>query len=836
MLKSPAKILVLWEKGTNAYKKANKLKEMEPQEEFHNKKILGNLKRLKAIAKKEETADVDAFNGLRDQTSTEMDKLRKLVKPKKDKAPPLRTLYKQICQLTLTVEALGLKDLDPAEGEVDETALDGVDPETLDKRDSQPHGLGNGPTATTGKPAVDDQAAELTKRFKTLLPDIREVQNATTSVKTSVQDHVTGFNDSMLHKKYDEAGKHLDALPALLKTGLQQISKTSAGLKKEGVVEDLEKQMDTEGVKSRLTRPTGEVKPGTEEEQKKDADIREGKSVLTEGKSIKSGSFGSVLMLDADNGTKLVVKKPTEPQYKVELELEQATYKELGEHPNLVKCYGMQKTSGGGEGLVLERVEGSDGQKALKSLSEAYKNNKVTYTEYFGMLQHITRGTLQGLAHMESCGFNHNDIKSDNIMIDKNTGQVKLIDIGMVSKHGEEPKLGHMKHNAPEKIHATAQTSEPSTDAFSTGQMLHSQIEGGWSDMWWTDDLKGTALKVDPELKKREPKKYAMETAYVEFLNKMLDPNPATRLKPSEALNHPFLRESLLDDESASKFTQGFMEGTVLAGKKTEKATIPVTVTPGFTQASWNQTISAATSSGAIGDASGMTAMVGEGLGKFAPAEADFSRLTRETQWPQKRQAGELAVSVLDEVRKGITNLLAKADFKDHPTLSAYLGQIDTEAKARRAKVVAGLQMGAPTITTANFKAAWQGIKANAEKAFKSAAEATLQKINTEMKSQVNPKQYLKDQLEATGLDKAKTAEKFFGFTENFSGALEDFEKAVTKNASNKEKEREKALAVANKYFTNMAAKNKALPAVQPDFRAPLLVALNDLTHSIKTK
>src|SRR5262245_45243991 len=125
MLKSPAKILRLWEKGTADYKKATKLKELEPQEEFHNKKIVTNLKKLHKVAKKEEDMDVPQFNQFRDATFKEMDKLRKLFKAKKDRPAPLKKFYVQVCKLALTVDALEATKLDASEDEVDESALAG---------------------------------------------------------------------------------------------------------------------------------------------------------------------------------------------------------------------------------------------------------------------------------------------------------------------------------------------------------------------------------------------------------------------------------------------------------------------------------------------------------------------------------------------------------------------------------------------------------------------------------------------------------------------------------------------------------------------------------------
>ena len=40
---------------------------------------------------------------------------------------------------------------------------------------------------------------------------------------------------------------------------------------------------------------------------------------------------------------------------------------------------------------------------------------------------------------------------------------------------------------------------------------------------------------------------YAADTAYVDFINRLMHPNPAHRMSAKEALGHPFMQQRLLD-------------------------------------------------------------------------------------------------------------------------------------------------------------------------------------------------------------------------------------------------------------------------------------------------
>src|ERR1700733_2865925 len=104
-LKSPGKVLKLWKNAGKAYLEKAKVKEMEPQEEFLNKKIVKGLERLRGAAAKKDSVTAEEFHDMRDDTANSMDKFRKLLKPKKAQ-DKVKAFYKSVCRMTLVVESL----------------------------------------------------------------------------------------------------------------------------------------------------------------------------------------------------------------------------------------------------------------------------------------------------------------------------------------------------------------------------------------------------------------------------------------------------------------------------------------------------------------------------------------------------------------------------------------------------------------------------------------------------------------------------------------------------------------------------------------------------------
>ncbi|MGF1583406.1 MAG: protein kinase [Gemmataceae bacterium] len=223
------------------------------------------------------------------------------------------------------------------------------------------------------------------------------------------------------------------------------------------------------------------------------------------GEVVGSGGFGTTFWLNSDEpeAPPAIIKIPKTSSSMEEMEEEAAFYHKIGDHPNIVKCLGVRKIKGR-TGLVMEGIKGKNSQKVLEDMHERYKKGEISHEHYWGAMQHTMRQTLKALAHLEKVGVVHNDIKPDNIMIDEETGDVKLIDFGLAHEAraegemvGDKPKGGVLAKplmpigagtTAPELFdEATQARTEkedegfsltPEADAFGAGGVAYRMGEG----------------------------------------------------------------------------------------------------------------------------------------------------------------------------------------------------------------------------------------------------------------------------------------------------------------------------------------------------------------------
>lgn len=385
---------------------------------------------------------------------------------------------------------------------------------------------------------------------------------------------------------------------------------------------------------------------------KQDA-IRNGESKLTVGKSLKSGSFGSVSFLESDTGVPLVVKTPTSEKYRKELETEAEVYAKIGDHPNIVKCYGMLDTGNGNDGLVLERIQGCvEITDTFNQLNDKYAKGQLSYDKYIGTIQSIMRQMLSGLAKMEECGLSHNDIKDDNVMLDAKTGTVKLIDIGLATEHGQDSKQGHPMYQAPENV--KGEKSSDKHDSYSAGAMLQKFTEGSIRIMTSKKSAESSEMPIDVaegEFGGRKSHGASRETEYVRFVNALSHPDPEKRLTPSQALAHPFLSESLLSDEEAAKMLASMYE-TQVDRRENAFDTVDELSSEG-----WVATYDSAVKENAVPEAVSLSVALEKGLVKFE--ELVDQPLDRAT--------------ALKAVIDGFKRLLAVGGYADHPLMQSYL-------------------------------------------------------------------------------------------------------------------------------------------------------------------
>ncbi|HSI59599.1 MAG TPA: protein kinase [Ideonella sp.] len=295
------------------------------------------------------------------------------------------------------------------------------------------------------------------------------------------------------------------------------------------------------------------------------------------GKKVGAGGMGAInLMNSTDAGAPPLVLKTGGG-----LDHEADIYAKVGPHPNIVRSLGMQKV-GDRSGLVLEAVTGGDMSKALEDMSKMREAGTLKEEEFWGVLQFSMRRSLEALAFMQQQGVTHRDIKPANIMYDEATGEPKLVDMGIATEDDKAAK-GFTHGYVPAHSKETADKNDP----FAVGASLFEvaqgntgsasgagkgfkygkeQVSPGWkatldiSD-YHADD-KNRAMKVsdkpgevfttdaDGKQTKKEGM-YGASTAYTEFVNWLMHPDPAQRPDPATALAHPFLQQAMLGDDEA---------------------------------------------------------------------------------------------------------------------------------------------------------------------------------------------------------------------------------------------------------------------------------------------
>ncbi|MBL8795495.1 MAG: protein kinase, partial [Planctomycetia bacterium] len=304
----------------------------------------------------------------------------------------------------------------------------------------------------------------------------------------------------------------------------------------------------------------------------------------TQGDMLGSGGQGTVYALKrtSEDDPPLVFKSFHSMKF---LKQEVEYYEKVGDHPNIARVLGRQ-TINGEPGMIMESLPGGDMKGAMKKLSEQLQKGQIKQEEYWGAIQHSLIGMLQGLDHMHSRGIRHNDIKPENLMYDEE-GNVKLMDMGGAIEEGERAPAytpGYITHDGME--------GNPKGDVFAVGSSTYrvgekesfnygvpkkpDDEQNGFAWMLnayqYAESTKGDnpmrplqpgtedrpVSRVNPKgEREKQPGVYGVGTDYVDFVNWLMNPDPNKRPTPREALEHPFLKNRILDDESARQVIRG---------------------------------------------------------------------------------------------------------------------------------------------------------------------------------------------------------------------------------------------------------------------------------------
>jgi serine/threonine protein kinase len=255
----------------------------------------------------------------------------------------------------------------------------------------------------------------------------------------------------------------------------------------------------------------------------------------------------------------------------------------------------------------MQHVQGGQVDRSFKELKARLDANVITQAEYDGTLAYLMRGTLNGLKAMEDVGLVHHDIKPKNVMLDAETLQPVLIDMGLAKKkgageHDMEGTRGYMEGYL-DSDGEYWRTTDGTRDVYSVGSTLFEAKED-------TDfaDHRGVPKRFsfshaaphttyDPT-SAADPKKRAVpereagqiaeggtKLAYPDFLRKAMYSSETTyrrtkdgsvtadgRLSIDEALNHPYLADSPISDERAREILAELLKSRKLEQKTKELA------------------------------------------------------------------------------------------------------------------------------------------------------------------------------------------------------------------------------------------------------------------------
>uniref|UniRef100_A0A8C8RW23 Myosin IIIA n=1 Tax=Pelusios castaneus TaxID=367368 RepID=A0A8C8RW23_9SAUR len=264
--------------------------------------------------------------------------------------------------------------------------------------------------------------------------------------------------------------------------------------------------------------------------------------------TIGKGTYGKVFkVLNKKNGSKAAVKI-LDPVHDIdeEIEAEYNILKDLSDHPNVVKFYGMyyKKDEKNGEQLwlVLELCNGGSVTDLVKGLLKRGERMDELVIAY------ILHEALMGLQHLHENKTIHRDVKGNNILL-TTEGGVKLVDFGVSAqltstRLRRNTSVGTPFWMAPEVI-ACEQQLDSSYDARCDAWSLGiTAIELGDGDPPLADLHPMRALfKIprNPPPTLHQPELWSSE--FNDFINKCLTKDYEKRPTISDLLQHDFIKQ-----------------------------------------------------------------------------------------------------------------------------------------------------------------------------------------------------------------------------------------------------------------------------------------------------
>lgn len=301
-------------------------------------------------------------------------------------------------------------------------------------------------------------------------------------------------------------------------------------------------------------------------------------------KPIGSGSFGTVSLAQYnDTGQKIAVKRVFQDQRYKNRELE--IIKEIN-HPNVVKLLSYSYDPCEKENsddyylnIVMEFIPDTLA-KVVKNYTK--QGNQMPYTD----VRIYAFQMLRSIVYCNAAGVCHRDIKPHNILIDTDTKILKLIDFGSAKKLQKgDTNIAYIcsrYYRAPElSFGATDYTT--AIDTWSVGCCIAELVLGkpifqGESNVDQVVEVMkilGTPTKQQIKMMNSNYTNYRfpfiksfpfssvfkkakdLPEEYLDLLRQLLCYEPEKRLKPIDALKHPFFDE-LKDEDIFTKLPKDF--------------------------------------------------------------------------------------------------------------------------------------------------------------------------------------------------------------------------------------------------------------------------------------
>ena len=179
-------------------------------------------------------------------------------------------------------------------------------------------------------------------------------------------------------------------------------------------------------------------------------------STISEGRTF--------ILYKARCGTKYVILKTTREKDAMLCEILRREY-EIGKtlsHASVVSTIDFDENTPVGPAIVLEYIDGITLREYLLKCQKGRANNV-----------HILHDILDGIDFLHHCGILHNDIKPDNIIINK-LGYARIIDFGLSSSYDSiySGVIGGSEgYSAPEILNGSGHAGAPS-DIYSLGLII----------------------------------------------------------------------------------------------------------------------------------------------------------------------------------------------------------------------------------------------------------------------------------------------------------------------------------------------------------------------------